>query len=1085
MLPASFLALAVIAVSADPAPAEARLLRFPAIYGDRVVFTYAGDMYTVSADGGTARRLTSHAGFEMFPRFSPDGSLVAFTGQYDGNTEVFVVPSSGGEPKRLTYTATLGRDEVSDRMGPNNIVMGWTPDGKNVLFRSRMRSFNDFIGQLYTVPAGGGLAEELPLPRGGFASYSADGKTLAYNRIFREFRTWKRYRGGMCDDIWLYDFGSKKTEQITDDPAQDIFPMTVGDKVYFISDRGPEKRFNLYSVDPKSKKTERHTDFTEFDIKFPSASANAIVFENAGYVHKFDPKTGQSRKLAVMLLDDRLGARGSLTDVSKNVTGFDVSPDGKRGLFAARGDLFTVPAADGLTRNLTKSPGAHDRNARWSPDGKFVAFVSDATGEDEIHVGPADGREPAKAITEGADTYKYEIVWSPDSKKILWGDKKQRVQCVDRDSRKVTLVDQAKAFEIRSYVWSPDSKWIAYARPESDNLGKIVLYSLENGSKTDVTDGWYAAGSPTFSGDGKYLFFVSSRDFNPTYGQTEFNHTYANMQRVYFVTLAKDTPNPLHPKFDDEDEKKDEPKADAKKDDKADAKKPAAPAVRVDLDGLAKRIVVVPGPAANYGGLNSVGNTVYYVRGATGSPPQLFVFDLATKKETALGSVNGYDLAANGKKMIVSKDGKYGIIDLPKGPIAIAEPLNLSGLEVALDRRAEWKQMFAECWRQMRDFFYDSNLHGVDWYGIRKKYEPLVDHVAHRADLTYVIGEMISELNAGHAYVGGGELPEVRKVQQGLLGAEFKRDDKTGFFQITRVLPGENWIPKRRSPLTEVGVNVNPKDWIVAINGRPTSDVKNINELLVNLAGKPVSLSVSPDPDATKAKTVVVTPSADESDLYYYAWVQGNIKKVSDATGGRIGYVHVPDMQQPGLNEFAKHFYPQVRKQALILDVRGNGGGNVSPQIIERLRRQPAMIGIARNAEPTVDPGGTLVGPMACLLNEYSASDGDIVSYRFRHYKLGPLIGKRSWGGVVGIRGSLPLLDGGTLSKPEFSRFDLAGKEWVMENVGVAPDVDVDNDPAREYAGDDQQLTKAIEHLLAELKKNPPPPITPPPYPKR
>lgn len=1074
-----FVLSALVAIAAGaPAPAadEARLLRFPTVHRDQIAFTYAGDLYTVSAGGGTARRITSHPGFEMFPRFSPDGSKLAFTAQYDGNTEVFVVPSDGGEPKRLTYTATLGRDDVSDRMGPNNIVMGWTPDGKNVLFRSRMRSFNDFVGQLYTVPADGGLAVELPLPRGGFASYSADGKQLAFNRIFREFRTWKRYRGGMCDDVWLYDFATKKTEQLTDDAAQDIIPMFVGGRVYFLSDRGKEMRFNLYSVDPATKKVERHTDFTEFDIKFPSADESNIVFENGGFIYKFDAKGGKAEKVTIAIAEDRAGARGSLTDASKDVTAFGVSPDGKRALFGARGDVFTVPAGEGLTRNLTRTPGVHDRNPKWSPDGKSVAFVSDATGEDEIHVVPADGSAPAKPITSGGDTYKYEIRWSPDSKKILWGDKKLRLQFVDVETKKVTLVDQAKAFEVRDSTWSPDSKWIAFARPEVDVLNKVYLYSLESGKSTAVTDGWYTSSFPTFSGDGKYLYFVSARDFNPTYGNTEFNHIYRDMSRVYFVTLAKETSNPLRPKLDDEPE--------AKKDDKKD-EKPAAPAMKVDLDGIGNRIVVLPGPAANYTDLQAAGGTLFYQRGASGQPLSFIAFDLATKKETGLGTVGGYVIAADGKKMLVQKDGKYGIIDLPKGPVSIGEALNLSGLEVALDRRAEWKQMFRESWRQMRDFFYDPNLHGVDWLAVRKKYEPLVEHVAHRADLTYVVGEMISELATGHAYVGGGELPEVRKVQQGLLGAEYVRDDKTGFFRVARVLPGENWIAKRRSPLTEVGVNVSAGDWIVAVNGRPTSEVKNINELLVNAAGKPVVLAVNAKPTADGARRVVAVPTADEGDLYYYAWVQGNIKKVSDASGGRIAYVHVPDMLQTGLNEFAKHYYPQLKKQALILDVRGNGGGNVSPQIIERLRREPAMVGIARNAEPGVDPGGTFVGPMACLLNEFSASDGDIVSYRFRHHKLGPLIGKRSWGGVVGIRGSLPLLDGGTLSKPEFSRFDLEGKEWIMENKGVTPDLVVDNDPGREFAGDDQQLTKAVEVLLAELKKNPPKPIVTPPYPKR
>ncbi len=1088
MLRLTLIAISAIILSTTPvsaAPEEARLLRFPAIHGEQIVFTYAGDLYTVSASGGTARRLTSHPGFEMFPRFSPDGSQIAFTGQYDGNTEVFVVPSSGGEPKRLTYTATLGRDEVSDRMGPNNIVMGWTPDGKNILFRSRMRSFNDFIGQLYTVPAEGGMAEPLPLPRGGFASYSPDGKQLAFNRVFREFRTWKRYRGGMCDDVWLYDFDTKKTEQLTDDPAQDIIPMWVGSKIYFISDRGKEQRFNLYSVDPKSKKVEKHTEFTDFDIKFPSGGDSAIVFENGGYIHRYDVKTGTTKKVVVRIQEDLLGARGGLVDVSKNIAGFDISPDGKRALFSARGDVFTVPSGEGVTRNLTHSPGVHERNAAWSPDGKSVAFLSDATGEDEIHVGPADGSKPAQPVTSGADTYKYEFDWSPDSKKIMWADKKLRLQFVDVESKKVTLVNQAKEWEIRNYNWSPDSKWIAFSRQENDSLDKVHLYSLETGKTTEVTNGWYDSHSPVFSADGKYLFFVSNRDFNPVYSQTEWNHAYRDMSRIYFVTLAKSTPNPLRPKLDDDPVEKKDEKKEEKKDEKKDDKKVAPVEMKIDLDGLSNRIVALPGPAGNYGSLRSTGNALYYFRSTAKDSQQLYVFDFGTKKETALGPVGGFAVSADGKKMLVQKDGKYGIIDLPKGPISIGESLNLSSMEVVLDRRAEWKQMFHECWRQMRDFFYDPGLHGVDWLAMRKKYEPLVDHVAHRADLTYIIGEMISELNAGHAYVGGGELPEVRKVQQGLLGAEFKRDPQSGFFQIVRILPGENWIPKRRSPLTEVGVNVSLKDWIVAINGRPTSDVKNINELLVNAAGKPIVLSVNNSPIVEGARRVVVTPTNDELDLYYYAWVQENIKKVSDASDGKIGYIHVPDMQIAGLNEFAKHFYPQLRKQALIVDVRGNGGGNVSPMLIERLRREPAMVGIARNTEPHIEPVATFVGPMACLLNEFSASDGDIFPYRFRHYKLGPLIGKRSWGGVVGIRGPLPLLDGGTLMKPEFSRYDLAGKEWVMENKGVSPDIHVDNDPAKEFAGDDQQLNKAVEVLLAELKKNPPKLASPPPFPKR
>jgi tricorn protease len=1083
--------LLLAAGTATPQAAEeARLLRFPTVHGDNVVFTSAGNLYTVSAKGGIARRLTSHDGFEMFAHFSPDGKQLAFTGQYDGNTEVYLMPAEGGTPKRLTYTATLGRDDVSDRMGPNNIVFGWTPDGKNILFRSRMKTFNDFIGQLYTISVDGGIPEQLPLPRGGFGSYSPDGKKLAYNRVFREFRTWKRYRGGMADEVWTYDFATKKTEQLTDDPGQDIIPMWAGDKIYFLSDRGDTKRFNVWSVDPKTKATKQVTKFTEYDCKFPSLGDTAIVFENGGYIHKLDLQSEKAEQIHVRILDDELTARGGLTNVSKNVASFGVSPDGKRALFTARGEIFTVPAGPGITRNLSNSPGTHDRNADWSPDGKSIAFISDANGEDEIYTISPDGTGKPTQLTSGADTYKYEFAWSPDSKKILWSDKKLRLQFVDVATKKVTLVNQAKAWEIRDFSWSPDSKWIVYSRQEVEGMSKVWLYSVENEKATEVTDGWFASSSPVFSSDGKYLFFVSARDFNPIYGNTEFNTAYTDMQKIYFVTLSKDTENPFKPKIDDAnpapaptpkaDAKKDEPKAEPKK-----AEPKAAGDMKVDLDGLKDRLLAVPGPAGNYFNLKAGGGLLYYVRGGNRQAPGFFAYDQAGQKEIGLGTVNGYDISGDGKKMIVSKGaGQYGIIDLPRGPMDI-KPLDLGGMEVKLDRQAEWKQIFNECWRQMRDFFYDPGLHGVDWPAMKKKYEVLVPHVRHRFDLTYVIGEMISELNAGHAYVGGGDAPTVARVPMGLLGAELKKDAKSGYYQITKILKGANWSGPLRSPLTEIGINVNEGDFITKVNGKPVNEVGNIYELLLNTPGRLVTLEVNKEPVAAGARSVTITPIADESQLRYHAWVQENIDKVSKATDGKVGYLHVPDMLTTGLNEFVKYFYPQLQKKGLVIDVRGNGGGNVSPMLIERLRREIAMVGAARNAAPTVEPGGTFYGPMVCLLNEFSASDGDLFPWRFKHYKMGPLIGKRSWGGVVGIRGSLPLLDGGTLQKPEFSRVDKEGKEWIIEGHGVDPDIIQDNDPAKEFAGEDEQLNRGIKEILELLKTGEKKLPELPPFPKR
>ncbi len=1056
---------------------EARLLRFPTIHQNNVVFCYAGNLYSADIANGISRRLTSHEGYEMFPRYSPDGKWIAFTGQYDGNTEVYLIPSQGGSPKRLTYTATLGRDDVSDRMGPNNIVIGWKHNSKEIIFRSRMTSFNDFLGQLYTISIEGGIPEELPLPRGGFASYSPDDKKIAYNRIFREFRTWKRYRGGMCDDISIYDFQTKKTETIAPNDAQDIIPMWSGNKIYFLSDRDENKRFNLYAYDLNTKQLVQKTKFKDFDCKFPSLGNRAIIFENGGFLYTFDLTSEKISKLKIEIHEDQLGSREKRIALANQIREFDLSPDGKQAVLNARGELFTVSASSGFTKNLTNSSGVHERSPSWSPDGKWIAAISDQSGEEEIVLIPADGHEVAKPITTGGDTYKYDIVWSPDGKKILWADKKLRLQYIEVDSKKVTLVEQSKVWEIRDYSWSPDSQWIAYTQPESGTMSKIALYSLQNKKTSLLTDGWYGSSQPSFSSDGKYLFFVSSRDFNPIYSQTEWNHAYQDMARIYLITLAKGTANPLKPKFED---LKDMGTASDHSANNKDSNKTV-----IDLEGIQQRVVQLPVIPANYRNLQTGAGLLYYFRRNSRDRETLFfAFDVKAKKEMSLGTINNYVISHDQKKMLVSRNGIYAIIDLPKGVFDL-RGLNLSGLEINLNKQAEWKQIYNECWRQMRDFFYAPNMHGVDWLAVKKKYEVLLPYVQHRADLTYIIGEMIGELNCGHTYVGGGESPKIDKIPLGLLGATLKRDPKSGYYKIIRILHGENWNSGHRSPLSEIGVNVHEGDYLISINDKPVNEVTNPFELLVNQVNKPVSIKVNSTPSSKGARTEIIQPIGDEGPLYYYDWVQNNIKKVTEASKGKIGYIHVPDMSAVGLNEFVKHYYPQLGKKALIIDVRGNGGGNVSPMLIERLRREIIMVDIARNGPPTVDPSGTFVGPMLCLVNEFSASDGDLFPYRFKQYKLGPLVGKRTWGGVVGIRGSLPLLDGGSLNKPEFSRFDLAGKEWIIEGHGVDPDIVVDNDPALEFAGKDQQLNRGVEILLEQLKSKEKKLPTPPPFPKK
>jgi tricorn protease len=1071
---------------------EARLLRFPALHGNQVVFTYAGDLYTVPVQGGVARRLTSDPkGFEMFARFSPDGKTLAFTGQYDGNTEVYVMPSEGGEPRRLTHTATLERDDVSDRMGPNNIVMAWK-DNETVVYRSRRNHWNPFKGELTLARLSGGVPQALPVPRGGWCSFSPDGQQMAYNRVFREFRTWKRYRGGQADEIWLHHFGTGETTRLTSDPAQDIFPMWHGDRIYFVSEREESHQANLYVMDLKTRKPRRLTDFTEFAVKFPSLGDTGIVFENGGYLYRLDFQTEKAVRIPVEIREDLAIGRGGLRDVSKETTSYEIAPDGARALIGARGDVFTVPAKNGATRNLTQSPGVHERNAVWSPDGKWIAYVSDQSGEDEIWIRPQEGSGEPRALTSGADTYKYEIVWSPDSKRIAWTDKLNRLQFVEVESKQVTLAAQSEAFEIRDFVWSPDSQWLAFTKPEVRRFANIYLYGLAQKNQVPVTDGWFDVGSPEFSSDGKYLFFVSERSFNPSYGQTEWNHTYSDMERIYLVTLAAATKSPLAPKSDEVKPRDDkaavsgtEAKAASDKDkdkdgDGAKAAKPSKVVVTVDVEGLTQRITVLPPPASSYGSVTSVGDKLFYLKKG-----KLHLFDLEKEKETELGEVAGFRVSADRKKMLVKVGSELAILDLPSAKLDLADrKLSLTDLKVRLDRRAEWNQIYNECWRQMRDFLFDPKLHGVDWAGMRRRYEPLLAHVQHRADLTFIIGEMIGELNIGHAYVGGGDLPKPERIPLGLLGAVIQ-PDASGYFRIERILRGHNWDSKYRSPLTEIGVEIRPGDYILAVQGQSTRGMTDLYSALVGTAGKPVVLRVNRDPKEEGARDQTVIPTADEQPLYYLDWVLGNIEKVDKASGGKIGYVHVPDMGVPGLNEFAKFYYPQLHKEALVVDCRGNGGGNVSPMIIERLRREPAMWTVARNGAVNVDPSGQVLGPKVLLIDQHSASDGDIVGYRFRKHRLGPIIGQRSWGGVVGIRGSLPLLDGGILNRPEFSRFDLEAKEWIMEGTGVEPDIEVDNDPTREFSGTDDQLNRAIAELKKAMEAKPVRIPQPPAYPDK
>jgi tricorn protease len=1105
--------ISISRVSAQKLPDTTRLLRFPTTNGTQIVFCYAGEIYTVGKDGGIARRLTSGPGYSSFPRFSPDGKQIAFTSQYDGNTEVYAMPAEGGMPKRLTTSATLGRDDISDRMGPNNLVMAWENTKPLVVFRSRMKSFNDFIGALFAVGLDAELPQQLPVPRGGFVSFSPDDSKMAYNRVFREFRTWKHYRGGMADDIWIYDFKTGATENLTDNPAQDICPMWGPDnKIYFISDR--DNRMNLFVIDLATKETKQLTHFTDFDIKFPSIGKDSIVFEQAGYIWRYDLASGQATPVPIEIKEDFAIGRSAFVDAAKHIESVNLAPDGERSITVARGDLFSVPAKNGTPRNLTKTSGAHERDAVWSPDGKWIAYNSDVTGENELYVRSQDGKGEPQQITSGADTYYYAPKWSPDSKKLLWSDRLQRLRYVDIATKAMTLVDQDKYGEIQGYNWSPDSQWIIWARPEENEMPRIYLYSLANKQQTAVTDSWYGSGEAVFSDDGKYVLLSSARDFKPTFGETEFANVYRDMQRVYLVTLAKETVNPLAPKSDEvgkAEEKRQKEKAkeaeEKKPEEKATGKKPEEKpkkpvVVKVDTDGIQNRILGLEITPGNYRNIRMLDDgRIFYLRRTAadevgeddeeGFPERdrkshLCVYNVDDRKETVLGDTNNYQITFDGKKMLVKIKKDYAIIDVPKDKLETKDHEHkIQGLDTQLDRHAEWNQIYFECWRQMRDFFFSPTMNGIDWKAMRDKYAALVPFVNHRNDLTYLLGELIGELNNGHTYVGGGERPDTPRVKLGLLGAEFSRDPATRAYRIERILPGENWDKKTRSPLTDIGVKVKPGDYILAINNTPVASLPNLYDALIGTADKQVILRVNSKPTEDGARDVTVVPTDDEAPLYYLDWVQKNIDYVNKKTGGEVGYLHIPDMGRPGLNQFTKLYFPQIRKHALIVDVRGNGGGFVSPLVIERLRRALVMVGIARNGMPQTDPPQTFVGPMVTLTNEFSASDGDIFPYRFKTLGLGKLIGKRTWGGVIGIRESLPLVDGGQFFKPEFAPYSKDGKQWIVEGHGVDPDIVVDNDPGKEFKGEDQQLDRAIQEMQEELKtkRYDLPPV--PPYPDR
>jgi tricorn protease len=1089
------IALAFQSARAQAPAAGTRLLRFPDINNNNIVFTYAGDLWEVSRSGGTARRLTANPGTEEFAKYSPDGKWIAFSAEYDGNVDVYVMPADGGEPRRLTYHPA------------GNVVLGWTPDSRQVLFRSDRTSFSNRFSKLFTVSIDGGMPDELPLPAAGLTSYSPDGSKVAYNRVSTEFRTWKRYRGGWHQFVSIYDFKTNSYSEVPHTLAADMFPMWYKDSIYFDSDR--DGVMNLYKYDLNSKDIKQITHYHDYDVKFPSlggGTAPAIVYENGGYLYVLDLQTEKSNQVPITVESDLSWARAEIVKVDKFITSFGLSPSGARALFGARGEVFTVPAKKGDTRNLTNTSGIREMSPVWSPDGKWIAYFSDATGEYELYVRPQDGSGQERRVTTDGHVYRYGPKWSPDSTKLLFAEKTLKLYYVDINDGKTVVVDTSKKGAINEYDWSPDSKWITYSKNAENGFAQIYLYSLDQRKPIAVTDGTTNDHTPAFDPGGKYIYFLGDRVYQPAPSQFELNLNFGNITGVYAVTLAADTPSPFIPQSDEEKvaaAKAAEGSSDSKG--PASTEKPAESAaggpqkdagntasapkpVKVDVDNITRRIVRVPVAPGNYAHLAATAEHILYLA----APPPSFTgptssvlhaYDVAKQEDgVLLTGIQDYDIDQKGDKVIYVAGSTYGIIDNRAGQKVGDGALDLSGLEMKLDPRAEWKQIFNEAWRIERDFYYDPTMRGLDWEAIKARYAQELPFCAHRSDLNYLIGEMIAELSTSHSYVGGGDVPEINHVGVGLLGADFELSN--GYYRFKKIYAGDNSSEETRSPLTEPGVVVHEGEYLISVGGKPVKARDNVLEFFEDKVGKQVELRVNDKPSEDGARAVVVRPIASETALRYLDWFEGNRRKVLAATGGRCGYIYVPDTAITGMENFAKSFYAETDKDAVIIDERWNSGGFVPDFFVERLSRKILSYVASRDGEDDKVPSASIIGPKVMLINEYSGSGGDAFPFYFREEGLGPLVGKRTWGGLVGINNVLPMVDNGFVTAPAAAFWwNKDGKsEWIVENRGVTPDYDVDARPDLVISGQDPQLEKAIELINEELKKNPPIHPTHPPY---
>ena len=1082
---AACLFAAVLTAAPAFAQIDARMLRYPAVSRNQIAFVYAGDIWLVNKAGGPALRLTSSLGEESFPRFSPDGSKVAYSASYDGNVDVYVMPVAGGEPTRLTY------HPMADR------VVGWTPDGTRVLFASSRESGRQRFNQFFTVPLTGGLPSKLVVPYGEFGTYSPDGRQFVYMPMAQDFRNWKRYRGGWAPDLWLFDLSSKAAKNITNNPGNDAQPMWHGNTIYFLSDRGAGERNNIWAYDVKAGTSRQVTQFTDFDITFPSIGPDGIVYQAGGRLYFLDVPSGKQREVPVTVVTDETTLRARTAKVDNLIQWFAVSPTGKRALFEARGDVFTAPAEFGPVVNASRTSGVAERYPRWSPDGKWIAYWSDKSGEYELTVRPAEGAGAERKVTSMGAGFRYAPFWSPDSRKIAFVDQAMRIHIADVESGKTVKVDESPEWinhgglEAFDFKWSPDSRWLTYARPTGDANGAIFLYDTKGAKLTRATTGYLNDTQPTFDPDGKYLFYASDREFTPVYGSFDNSWTYPNPTRIVAVPLRADVPSPLHARNDYEGQpetKKLEEKKEEKKDDTA---RPAADVkdVNIELDGFEARAVVLPPAAGNYAGLHAVKGKLLYRRlprsGSADTKSPIVYFDLTEREEKpVLEDAGPFEVTNDGKKMLVTFQGRYAILDI-KSPQKFEKPIATADMEAPVDPRAEWKQMFEDVYRFQRDYFYDAGMHGVDWTAMKARYGKLLQDAVTRWDVDFIIGEFIGELNASHTYYGGGEKenPPTRNV--GMLGVDWElvtpaSSSGQAAYRVKKIVRGGPWDAGVRAPLDEPGVNVKEGDYILAVNGVTIDTKQDPYAAFQGLGNKTVLLTVNSKPSMEGSRQVLAKTIADEVELRYRAWIEERRQIVDKATGGKVGYIYVQSTGVPAQNELVKQFMGQWKKDGLIIDERWNGGGQIPDRFIELLNRPILAYWAVRDGASWQWPPVAHRGAQVMLINGWSGSGGDAFPTYFKQAEIGPVIGTRTWGGLIGISGAPLLVDGGNVTVPTFRMYDPKGT-WFPEGHGVEPDIEVIDDPSQLANGIDPQLARAIKEVQERIAKLPKAPGRPAP----